>query len=651
MNTTGSDLLDELNKLIDQRLEDPSFSLETICQHLGVSRSQLYRIIKDETQLSTTRYLRKRRLLKTRELLLETDLRISEICDRVGLTSPQNLSTYFAEEFGLSPTEFRKNHRPEAAEFLTAPTDVPAPDSPVPTLPDATQAPMGRIRSPRWKLWLGAGLGLLILIVLGIYGLKQTDPTPLSEGPAINSLALLPFVNLGDAESGPACEGVMDEIYASVALLKNLTVIARSSSDQYRNTPKTGWQIGDELHVAHLLKGSVLKTGRQLQVKLELVGTQDDIREWQKVYKGDYATLFSMTDQMVRDVTAQLNQLVGSARPPSVGASSADSLTGSVALARQPARTRNLAAYNLFLQGRQLVVERTHSGLTQSLKRFDEALQLDSTFAEAYAYKATAYMLLWVLNYADAKATYGPAEQAALTAIRLDPSNSTAYGALGSLYHNSYQWKAAENAFRIGLQHSPNDAQLLYWYGLLLRSVGRLPEAVRYSQRAIELDPLYPVMLTGHIINCVFLGDKAKAQAAIRSGEGFFDKAFIYYLGKGYYYLGQGDYSQAYANFNTLHQLNPAYKNYESAAMFCQARQGKRTEALAWLTHLPNTPRADYDRAVVFAGLAEKDSCLHYLKKAADGGFYHRDMKLSPLFKPYRNHPIFRAILHQYQLN
>jgi len=73
-----------------------------------------------------------------------------------------------------------------------------------------------------------------------------------------------------------------------------------------------------------------------------------------------------------------------------------------------------------------------------------------------------AYMLLWVLNYADAKTTYEPTEQAALKAIRLDPFNSTAYGALGLLYHNSYPWKAADNAFRIGLQYSPNDAQLTY---------------------------------------------------------------------------------------------------------------------------------------------------------------------------------------------
>lgn len=660
MNSSKDLLLETLDQLIDARLDDPSFSIDSIAQLLGVSRSQLYRTIKDETDLSPSRYLRTRRLWKARELLLTTDLRISEVCDRVGFTRPQNLSTYFLEEFGRSPTEFRK----EIEAARTEPAPMAEPTAEVETGPEpeaspaaaqsevvspkpvvAVERPLRWYRQSRWRLFMGAARAVLLLGVLGVYWFRPPAQNPL---PTLgnNSLAILPLTNLGGADGGPACEGVLNEMHASIALLKNLKVIARSSSDQYQKTSKNMWQIGDELNVAYLLKGSVLKTGDQLQVKLELISTQEDIRVWEQVYRGAYQTIFSMTDQMVRDATKQLNLAIGSPTLPSTDR------IGPEGGSRHPARTRNLEAYNLFLQGRQLVVGRGKDNLLQSLTRFDQALALDSTFADAYAYKATAYMLMWVLNYADVKATYGPAEQTALTALRLDPFNSTAYGALGSLYHNNYEWKAADNALRIGLQHNPNDAQLNYWYSLLLRSVGRLPEAVRYSQRAIELDPLYPVMLTGHVLNCVYLGDKAKARAGLQSGRGIFDNAFIYYLAKGYYHLDEADYGQAIASFNTLLRLNPNYKNYESAVFYCRAKQGKRAEALAWLQKLPTTvPRADYDRAVVFAGLNESDSCLHYLKKAADAGFYHRDMKVITWFKPYRNHPTFRAILRQYKVD
>lgn len=649
MYNAGESFVDTLNKLIDERLDDPSFSIESICQHLGISRSQLYRILKDEASVSPTRYLRKRRLLKARELLLDTELRITEICDLTGFTSSQNLSTYFTEEFGIPPTEFRKSRQtddtipeqPVAAGIAPAPV-IPAAE-PVQHIPVKPVAGPGRQLRRRLLAGAGAAFILLIIVLLWVWpSFRRTEPAAMP-GPARNTVAVLPFVDLGTDGKNPACEGIMDELYASVALMKHLKVIARSSSDQYRDTKKSMWQVGDELQVAHLLKGSVLKTGNKLQVKLELIGTGDDIREWEHVYQGDYTTFFALTDQMVRDVKTQLNVLSGTvARDSAVAAASG---------LRNPARTRNLAAYNLFLQGRQLLIGRSKDNLTRSLSYFDRAIALDSAFADAHAYKATAYMLLWVLNYAGAETTYEPAERAALTAIRLDAANSTAYGALGSLYHNSYQWKAADNAFRIGLQHSPNDAQLTYWYSLLLRSVGRLPEAVRLSQRAIELDPLYPVMLTGHVLNCLYVGDRKKALAALSSGKDVFGNAFIYYLGEGYYYLDGAEYAKAVGSFNTLLRLNPSYRNYESAAFYCKARLGKRAEALAWIRQLPRTvPRADYDRAVVFAGLNQQDSCLYYLKKAADAGFYHRDMKVIGLFRPYRSHPVFTAILRQYQL-
>ncbi len=650
MNNAERSFIDTLNELIDERLDNPDFTVESICQAMGISRSQLYRTLKDETNLSTTRYLRKRRLLKARDLLLGTNLRIAEICDQTGFTSPQNLSTYFTAEFGLPPSEYRKSQMtayPEENPLPVFPDDEPIPDEPETepalSVPATAVAVRGSRRWPVYVITGGVVLALLSALFWFRNPFRSSEAGPLP-GPPENTVAVLPFINLGPAESSQACEGVMDEVYSSIALMKQLKVIARSSSDQYLNTRKSIWQIGDELQVAHLVKGSVLKTGQKLQVKLELINTRDDIREWEKVYEGDYQTFFSMTGLMARDVKVRLSQVSGSG---TAGRDSA-ALAGE---SRSQARTRNMEAYTLFLQGRQLLKGRSKDNLIQSLNRFDRALALDSTFADAYAYKATAYMLQWVLNYADVAATYEPAERAALTAIRLDAANGTAYGALGSLYHNSYQWKAAENAFRIGLQHSPNDAQLTYWYSLLLRSVGRLPEAIRYSRRAIELDPLYAVMLSGHVLNLIYAGKNEQALAALKSGESTFRDAFIYYLGQGYYYLDEGKYAQAVASFNTLIRINPSYKNFESAAMYCKARLGKQAEALAWAQRLPrNVPRADYDRAVVFAGLSRQDSCLYYLKKAADAGYYYRDMKVVGLFRPYRSHPEFKAILRRYQL-
>ncbi len=85
--------------------------------------------------------------------------------------------------------------------------------------------------------------------------------------------------------------------------------------------------------------------------------------------------------------------------------------------------------------------------------------------------------------------------------------------------------------------------------------------------------------------------------------------------------------------------------------MYCEAKRGNRAKALTYLhTLTADTPRTYYDKAVVFAGLAQKDSCLYYLKTAADGGHIYKDMKVSPLFRAYRKEPVFLAILRQFRL-
>ncbi len=108
MNNTENVIIDKLKLLIEQNLDSYTLSLETICKHLGISRSQLHRVVTEQTHLSTTIFIRKIRLQKAKELLENTSLRISEIAYAIGIDSPQNFSQYFAESFNVSPTSYRK---------------------------------------------------------------------------------------------------------------------------------------------------------------------------------------------------------------------------------------------------------------------------------------------------------------------------------------------------------------------------------------------------------------------------------------------------------------------------------------------------------------------------------------------------------------
>lgn len=109
MYPTDKNFIEKLDQLIDTNLQNENYSIEDLCLELGMSRSQLFRLMKEQTDLSTSRYIRRRRLLKGKELLETTDLRIIKIAYQVGLDSPQSFSKFFTDEFGVNPSEYRKN--------------------------------------------------------------------------------------------------------------------------------------------------------------------------------------------------------------------------------------------------------------------------------------------------------------------------------------------------------------------------------------------------------------------------------------------------------------------------------------------------------------------------------------------------------------
>ncbi len=430
---TGADnhFLDQIDRLIDARADAPLLSGETICEHFGVSRSHLHRTLRKQTGLSPTLYIRKRRLLLARHLLETTDLRVGEIGDRVGIGSPQNFSKYFTAQFGVSPSSLRRRQagqpgqlQPDADSTAFRSVNGPAPNgvadevdragmhpAPItdtgplasPTRPGLPNAPWPK----RLAFGLLTGLGVWALFWLVSYRYAPNGPPAVVQ----RSIAVLPFKNSGAADTSPLVEGITDDLHTVLSLADSLKVIAQTSSGQYAHTKKTVWQIGDDLQVANLLRGSVLKTGDRLQIRLELIRTQDDIRLWTKTYSGAYPDLFRLTDQMGQDVLQQLNPPTAGPRQPTA----------------RPAPTTSMVAYNAFLQGRQLMLTRSEEKIEAGIARFDEAIRLDGHFADAYAYKAVSCHLLLDMGYLTGTATWEQGKQNALAAIRIDSTNSTAY--------------------------------------------------------------------------------------------------------------------------------------------------------------------------------------------------------------------------------
>ncbi len=621
-------IIEKLTRIIEENLDNPTFSLDQVYKELGISRTHLHRIIKEQTQLSTTLYIRKIRLHKAKELLITTDRRIAEIADLTGIDSPQNFSKYFFQEFAVSPTEFRKQK------------NIPAPTSSTFTVSGPmVQGPLVH-RSGKNYRYIWGGIFLAIWFVIGGYFWKsQVNSRPYKVLGATdynelfdNSIAILPFKS--DANGESLAEGVMEEIHGSLSLIQNLKVIARRSSNEFKDSKKTVRQIGAELQVAYILQGRVSEKSNKAQMSLELVRTQDGTTVWTKNQEGDLKIFFNLMNEVIRELALKLDLKI----------------TPELVYKLERIPTKNAEAYNQFLQGRLLMIARTQEKLAASIHKFDRALALDPDFAEAYAYKAIASHLTGNMGYAEMEASGNAAEQNALKAIQLDAQNATAYATLGNVYRDQFKWQQAKTSYTIALKYRPNDAQTIYWYSLLMRSMGRPDEALQYSAKAMAIDPLYPVILGGHVLNCAYAGQYDLAEKSIKDGRLIFDDSFVYYMATGYYYLIRENYAQALKEFKKVQELNPNMKYFGTLIYYCEARLGNKTSSMLYLKSFENHPQDYISKSMVYAGMGEKDSSMAYLQKAADLGVIHSDILVNPTFKILRKDPRFEAILRKFGL-
>ncbi|GHB57571.1 hypothetical protein GCM10007390_08740 [Persicitalea jodogahamensis] len=485
-----------------------------------------------------------------------------------------------------------------------------------------------------------SGLTLAIVVVASWVVWQISDWGSQGAAPSIaeyavtsgNSLVLLPFESQGGDED--FSEGIAERLQTSLLLLTDLKVIAKTSADRYRGTEKDITSIGRELDVDHVLKGHVTRRSGKVKIELQLISAGDESKVWSKVYAGDEKDIFRMMNAIVGELAATLDKKI------------------SPILAHQLNRTptRNPKSYNLYLQARAMLVSREESKLAGSLRLLDRALTYDPGFADAYAQKATAYSLLSNMGYEDKKSTLDKAEKNALKAIRLDSRNATAYAILANIYRDQYKWDQSNTAYQIALELNPNDALTIYWYSLLLREIGKPAEAMQYSARAVELDPLHPVILGGHIRNCTYAGRSELAAQLIEDGKVVFGDSFIFYMCWASHYLFQEKYGLALTQLEKSHELNPGRTHFEAQIIFCQARMDNTAAAGNYLTTLGNTPEDDLSRSMVYAGMSKVEKCLSYMQRAASQGVIYKDLVLHPAFRLLHDDPRFQKILKDYGL-
>jgi TolB-like protein/Flp pilus assembly protein TadD len=341
------------------------------------------------------------------------------------------------------------------------------------------RSPVHRRRIPVAVMTLGLGVAL----GLGVLFAWRRSHGPAEATP--KRLAVLPFENLGDPADAYFADGVTDAVRGKLTALPELRVIATTSSNQYRRTPKPPRQIGQELGVDYLLVGKVrwvkaASGGSRVQVSPELVEVGSATARWQQPFDAALTDVF----QVQADIAGQVAQALGVALGGRARA----------ALAARP--TQNLKAYDAFLRGDRLLVaegRKDAEASREAVAGYREAVRLDSSFGLAWARLAWAEMLNPGANRADSNAQ--AAHRAADRALALAPERAESWVAIAIVRANAdNDVPGAVSALERARTLAPHEVDALSLLGLLLFHVGRGDEGVARAAEAARLDPRSPLV-------------------------------------------------------------------------------------------------------------------------------------------------------------
>jgi eukaryotic-like serine/threonine-protein kinase len=311
--------------------------------------------------------------------------------------------------------------------------------------------------------------------------LKGLRRQPAIQAPAKRpSIAVLSFANLSsDLEQEYFCDGMAEEIINALSHVEELQVVARTSALSFKGQGIDVREIGRRLGVKTVLEGSVRRSGNRLRITTQLVDVASGYHLWSEKFDRDLEDIFVIQDEISLAVVENLKvrlQIGDEAR-----------------LAKR--HTADPVAYGLYLKGRYFWNKRSEEGIRKAISLFEQAIQADAGYAPAYAGLADCYIIIGYYDILPPKEAFPAAKAAAEKAIGLDASLAEAHTSLASvrLYYD-WDWPGAEREFKKAIELNPGYSTAYQWYAEYLAFMGRYDESIAMGKRALELDPLSPII-------------------------------------------------------------------------------------------------------------------------------------------------------------
>jgi serine/threonine protein kinase/Tfp pilus assembly protein PilF len=470
----------------------------------------------------------------------------------------------------------------------------------------------------------------------------EDRPAPSTHASNAPSVAVLPFSNMSaDAEQEYFCDGITEEIINALSRIKNLRVVARTSAFAFKGKPLDVRAIAATLNVDHILEGSVRKAGSRVRIAAQLVAASDGYQLWSERFDRDLDDVFAIQDEISLTIVSKLRvNLLGHERE---------------ALLKRP--THQVVLYDLYLLGRYHWNRFTEEDARKCQDYFERAIRLDPTYAPAHAGLAMLHLQLGPggVHAMPASIVVPKVDMAARAALAADPTNAEAHRALAacSVFHH-HDWVAAlrhcQEAFE--LEHSVAMNHQAYAY--YLSTAGRHEEALIEVGRAVDLDPVSPLVLENAAWQCYLARDVDRARGYCQRSLALNPNFGWTHVVSGLLHCLNERLDDAIAEFQRsgLPVMAEAYLG------FALGRSGQHERARRTLRDL-EARRSDesvsaYYLALVHFGLGETDLALHWLEATDQERpaetILTAWMKVDPLWDPLRPDPRFRAIMRRMNL-
>ena len=456
----------------------------------------------------------------------------------------------------------------------------------------------------------------------------------------INRLAVLPFVNMSaDPENEYFSDGITEELLNTLTKVEGLQVTSRTSAFAFKGKNDDIREIAIKLNVDKILEGSVRKAGNRVRITAQLINAADGYHIWSENYDRNLTDIFEVQDEISNIITNKLRENLVTGHNKS----------------NSKKQVRNIEAYTLFLKGLHFRNKITPADMRKAIDLFEQAIQIEPNYAEAYGYAAGTYGYLGATGQIKQDIAFDKVNEYSGKAMELDDTLAESHLAKANA-HMFYKWdpKAAHESLQKALKLNPSHPEVNDLFGLYYILVGKKEEAVKVLSKAAEKDPLSPHL--NHLLAQSYIMT-GRYDDAMRIADKFIEMNPQMRLAieiKGWCTGLKGDWEKAAEYFKEVHRLTNHPLKGLAPLGFAYGMLGEKEKVHEIIKKIeqrqaedPNIPQ-DGDLMMVWWSLRDFDKVYYHLNRSIGGrsGPFNFMLEL-PIMKGIEADPRIAKLIEQ----